>query len=127
VLELWLRNCTRQGSNLQPYDPKSHKAASKLCRVSKECVELARVQGDQNIIEIAESAATRVRSATSVHFPFTCFRNARLACLTVFSLSRSESFVNPPKLAEKIQWIKPVLIRSRRTICSIRAYTYNVH
>ena len=51
-----ISHCTRQGSNLQPYDPKSHDAAGELCRVSKECVELARVQGDPTIIDIEAPA-----------------------------------------------------------------------
>src|SRR6516164_9206001 len=42
--------CTRKSSNLQPYDPKSHNAAGELCRLSKECIELALVQGDPTII-----------------------------------------------------------------------------
>jgi hypothetical protein len=36
-------------------------ATGELCRVTRECLELARVQGESGIIEIAESAAAKVR------------------------------------------------------------------
>ena len=37
-------------------------AVCELCRVTRECLELAWVQGDPSIIEIAETAAARVRT-----------------------------------------------------------------
>jgi hypothetical protein len=41
-------------------------AAGELCQVSKQCLELARVHGDPGIIEIAESAAAKVRKSCPV-------------------------------------------------------------
>jgi hypothetical protein len=44
----------------------SERRAGDLCRVSKESLELARVQSDQNIIEIATTAADQVRTQCPV-------------------------------------------------------------
>jgi hypothetical protein len=37
-------------------------AVGELCRVTRECLEFARVQSDRNMLDVAESAAARVRT-----------------------------------------------------------------
>jgi hypothetical protein len=61
-----MSHCTRQGSNLQPYDPKSYNGAGELARMSKESLDLARALGEPGILEIAEGAAARVRNQCPV-------------------------------------------------------------
>jgi hypothetical protein len=41
-------------------------AAGELCRLTKESLDLARVLGEPNMLEIAESAAARVRAQCPV-------------------------------------------------------------
>jgi hypothetical protein len=50
------------GLGPEPCDTKSQNAAIAVCRISKECVEVARAQGEPGILEIALNAAARVRT-----------------------------------------------------------------